>query len=352
MRSAQNSPREPGATLEEALDQVRATRVDSFETSLRKIQYAGGHSIKIGMDTHELAPEAWTTLCEYVDLPDDLLPQLREHLGGIVFKCVKAEGRRGKNAPEVIRVTCTSQGSVLGLAPHHLVRLSNIEVVELIEQTIPANIMSEMVCAQLSLTPTAFELDFYTRQSSVEPRPGDVLYGGVSIRHSQAGCSPTVVLGYIHRLVCTNGMTQRVCLNAKPARTKRAASENARELALIAMRDQIMGAFAQLEHRLAGIKQLTEHPLDINELPETLRRRWSINRRIAAEIAVALRNDEFGRTYTEYDLVNALSRVATHNRELAPRYRHHLALAAGMFAQRRIHQCPRCGTWLRVGTED
>ena len=234
--------------------QIQAARVDSFDAPLREFQYAGGHSIKIGMDTHELAPEAWETFCQYLDLPVDLLPQLREHLGNLVLKCVRGADRRGKDAPEEIRLSCSEDGRVLALTPSTLVTLSNDEVVQLIEQTIPADIMSETLCARLFLTQTAFELDLYTRQLPVEPRPGDVLYGGVSIRHSQAGCSPTAVLGYIHRLVCTNGMTQRVCLDGKPARTKRPTSENARELVLTAMRDQIAGAFAQLQHRLDGIR--------------------------------------------------------------------------------------------------
>ena len=62
--------------------------------------------------------------------------------------------------------------------------------------------------------------------------------------------------------------------------------------------------------------------------------------------SLLLGNDELERTYTEYDLVNALSRVVTHNKSLAPRYRRQLSLAAGTLAQRHIRQCPTCGTWL------
>ena len=333
-------------SLSGALAQIRRTHVDCFETHLRELQYVGDHSLKIGMNTHDLVPEAWWTFCQYLDLPADLLPQLEKSLGNLVLKCVKAAGRRGKGASKDVRLTCDEDGRVLALTPSTLVCLSNDEVAQLIEQTIPADIMSETLCARLILAPTAFELDLYTQHSPAEPRPGDVLYGGVSIRHSQAGWFPTVVLGYIHRLVCTNGMTQRVCLAGKLARTRRANAEDKKGRVLKAMRDQIAGAFAQLQQRLEGIERLTEQRLNVNELPEPLRRRWSINRSVATEIAAALRNDELGRTYTEYDLVNALSRVATHSQQLAPRYRRHLALAAGMFAQRHIHQCPQCGTWL------
>lgn len=314
--------------------------------NLKELRGTRGNCVKIGMDTYELASDAWLTLCRYFDLPHDLLPQLGRSLGEFVLRCLNAGGRRARGAPEEVRFSYDDKGRILTLTPSHLMYVSNPEIVRVIEETIPADITSETLSARLSLTETAFDLDLYTEQSRIEPREGDILYGGVSVRHSQAGSFPTIVLGYIHRLVCKNGMTQRVCLAGKPARTKRSKAENAKEPVLNAIREQINGAFAQLQDRLDGIKQLTEHRLDVDELPEGLRRRWSINKEVAAEISKALHNDEFSRTYTEYDLVNALSRVETHSDQLAPRYQRYLSMAAGMFAQRHVHQCPQCGTWL------
>ncbi|MFC1635088.1 hypothetical protein ACFL5Z_09620 [Planctomycetota bacterium] len=334
-------------SLQDALNGIRATQVDYFEANLKELQYAGGNCVKIGMDTYELASDAWRTLCRYSNVPHDLLPQLGRGLGQLVLRCLNANGRRAKGVPEEFRLSCDDKGQILTIAPSHLVRLTNPEITQIIEEIMPADIISETLYAKSHLTQTAFELNIYTEQLSVEPRKGDILYGGVSIRHSQAGIFPTVVLGYIHRLICTNGMTQRICLAGKPARTKRSKAQNSKEPVVNAIREQIQHAFVQLEDRLRGIKELTKHRLDISDLPESLRRRWSINKRVAAEIAVALNNDELGRTYTEYDLVNALSRVATHSRQLAQRYQRHLSLAAGMFAQHHIHQCPQCGTWLR-----
>jgi hypothetical protein len=332
--------------MTDALRRIGDTHVGHLEVSLGDLRYSGGTRIGIGNDHYDCDEGAWTSLCSHFDLPPDLLPELGPQLGDIVFRCINADGRRSTNTPEEVRFACDGNGRILAVAPSNLVCLPNAEVVQVIETSLPRSILSETLCARLFLTPTAFELDLYTKRLPVEPRPGDILYGGVSIRHSQAGVFPTVVLGYIYRLVCTNGMTQRVCLAGKPARTKRSQAQNTQEPVVDAIREQIEGAFGQLESRLEGIRQLTEHRLDIDELPDALRRRWSINRQIAAQIAAALHSDELGRTFTEYDLVNALSRVATHNDQLALRYRRHLALAAGMFAQRHIHQCPQCGTWL------
>ena len=179
-----------------------------------------------------------------------------------------------------------------------------------------------------------------------EPRPEDVLHGGITIRHSQVGQWPTVVLAYVHRLVCSNDLTQRVCLHGKPGRVRRAKAGNSPEPMLEAIRLQVGHAWEQIQDRLDGMHQLLERRYEADGLPEGLRRRWSIKRSLADQIAEELGSDELERTYTEYDLVNALSRVATHSDSLAPRYRRQLSLAAGTLAQRHIRQCPICGSWL------
>ena len=334
------------ATLQETLDRISATKVDYFEADLKELQYGGDHYVKIGLDAHELAPEAWSTFSKYLDLPEDLLPQLKRGLGNLVFRSLNALGRRSKNAPEEVRFSYDKRGRIISLTPTNLVCLPNDEIVRVIEEATPGEIISKTLSAKLYLTETEFQLDCYTKRRSVQPRKGDILHGGVSIRHSQTGTSPTVVLGYVHRLVCTNGMTQRVCLAGKPARTKRCKAKNSKEPVREAIRGQIGQAWTQLQERLDGLKELTKHRLETNGLPERLRRRWSINKEVAEEIAKAFEKDELARTHTEYDLVNALSRVATHSQILAPRYRRHLSLAAGMLAQRHVHQCPMCGNWL------
>ncbi|MFH1613789.1 MAG: hypothetical protein ABIG61_01715 [Planctomycetota bacterium] len=329
----------------DALERINNTSVGFFEVELPEMRYAGGHSMKIGMDTHELSPQAWSTLCGYLMIHHSLPEQLGKGLGGLVFKQLNNIKRRSSGAPENIRLAYDDRGKILSITAANLVCLSNSEIIPIIKSVLPSNIISQTLYARLEIAPTEFELTYHTEQLSTEPRKDDVLYGGISIRHSQAGTIPTVVLSYIYRLVCENGMTQRVCLNGRPARTRRCNTANSKRAVQESVKEQLMYGWSQLHERLDGIQELTKHKLDADRLPEALRRRWSINKKLADEIARALQSDELGRTYTEYDLVNALSRVATHSQNLAPRYRRHLSLAAGMFAQRHVHQCPTCGNW-------
>lgn len=328
-----------------ALSRIKAMTVTSFEIGLKEVFYDGETTIKIGADRHECAPLAWKAICAYLDLPADLLPEIGRHLASIVVKVLHGAGRRARNAPEILRVSHDQTGRIIAVADAKLALLSNEQVVDAVRDELADHISSETVCAQLDLSATGFELACHTSQLAVEPRPGDILNGGITIRHSQVGASSTVVLGFIHRLVCSNGMTQRICLGGKPSRTKRTKAKNSTERTLKAIRQQVRQAWVQIHDRLAGIKELLKHPLEVDELPEDLRRRWSINREVAAEIAHAMQDDELGRTYTEYDLVNALSRVATHSERLVPRYRRQLSLAAGMVSQNRVHQCSVCGNW-------
>ena len=329
----------------DALERIENTSVGFLEAELPDLRYAGGHSIKVGMDTYELSLQAWSTLCGYLMIPDDLPGQLGKGLGGLVFKQLNNIKRRSSGACENIRLAHNDKRQILSITEAKLVCLSNSEIVPVIKSVLPSNIISQTLCARLKIAPTEFELNYHTDQLSTEPRKGDILYGGISIRHSQAGTIPTVVLSYIYRLVCENGMTQRVCLNGRPARTRRCNTANSKRAIQESIKEQLIYGWSQLHERLKGIKELIKHKFDADKLPEVLRRRWSINKKIADEIVHALQNDELGRTFTEYDLVNALSRVATHSQNLAPRYRHHLSLAAGMFAQRHVHQCPTCGNW-------
>lgn len=336
----------PTMPFEQALDRISGTSARYFDADLATLRYVGDSLFMIGTDTYNFAPMAWNTVAGWLDLPPDLLPQLGKGLGGLVVKLIQNAGRRAGNAPKDVRFSCDEQGSVVAASRGDVAHLANREVIAAVREAWPSSISSETLSVCLQLSGTDFELTCHTSCLVAEPQPGDILRGGITIRHSQVGTTPTVILSYIHRLACSNGMTQRVCLQDKPSRTKRCQANSSSEHTIEAIRQQVKQAWAQLDERLVGMKNLLDHRMEAHGLPDDLRRRWSINRAVAAEVAAAMQQDELGRTYTEYDLINALSRVATHSRRLAPRYRRHLSLAAGMFAQHHVHHCEKCGSWV------
>lgn len=50
-----------------------------------------------------------------------------------------------------------------------------------------------------------------TTEPRKKAREGDLLSPGISLVHSASGDHPTQVFTYIHRVICSNGMTIRVC---------------------------------------------------------------------------------------------------------------------------------------------
>lgn len=43
-------------SFQESLARIAKTTINHFEAELKELQYAGGHNVKIGIDTHELTP--------------------------------------------------------------------------------------------------------------------------------------------------------------------------------------------------------------------------------------------------------------------------------------------------------
>jgi len=344
MLSMQASPADTKFFLPDTLNRIRARSVRLVEAELSELRYGGDRAVMLGSECFPCGPDAWAAWCRFLALPPEMLPHLGRGLGNIVVRCLRNRGWPATDVPDSVRLACNADGVVVGLAPARLAAVSNDDVVRAIQEALPAHVTSETVCAaSYDVTDAEFEVSFYAEQVRAEPRPGDVIAGGVTIRHAQAGTSPTVVLAFLHRLVCRNGMTQRVCLHGGASRTRRGKADRTPQRTLDAIRRQIVEAWAQVMDRLQGLSTLLDHSLQVDAFPEFLRRRWSINRTVAAEIGNALAQDELGRTYTEYDIVSAISRVATHSTHLAARYRRHLQLAAGMFAQHHTPNCPLCG---------
>jgi hypothetical protein len=70
--------------------------------------------------------------------------------------------------------------------------------------------------------------------------------------------------------------------------------------------------------------------------------RLSLNNRMLTAIRRAIDQDELGPTNTQFDIFNAISRVATHNEALTFRQRRTLSQLAGKFSQQDVHKCDKC----------
>lgn len=203
---------------------------------------------------------------------------------------------------------------------------------------------SDLYVQSLIITDERIEIDLLSPRRSHEVRVGDVVRGGIHLEHSLFGEQATLVETHIQRLVCRNGLVHRECVNqARGPRTRRLETShaNARELQIDQIRRLVNQTWNGLSPKLHGISTLADQAVDAPAMLEQFLRRGRLHSRFVME---QLRNawQVEGAEETQFGVLNALTRVATHSTVLTARQRRTLAHLAGIFAHHRTHICPRC----------
>jgi hypothetical protein len=173
---------------------------------------------------------------------------------------------------------------------------------------------------------------------------GDIVEGGISVRHSAVGKHGTQVHSYLHRLVCDNGLLVRVCDERRSLRVRRLHSTGfSPEAQLRRIEIILRQAWNQLEAKLAGLRALVERSVNPRQMIEQLCLRQGFSNRIRDALIDALDHDETGLVpATEFDVVQAIARLTTHRQDVREPIRERLFALAGALSQRYVHTCPHC----------
>jgi hypothetical protein len=192
-------------------------------------------------------------------------------------------------------------------------------------------------------SPQKAEIQLIFRQVSSEPRPGDIISGGIWIRVSPIGLRAPSVEPFLLRLICANGMVvpERLC------KTDGDRRKNGSDFLQSAER-----AWRTLSEVMRRLLDLAQERVDVEAEVVTIARDLRLSTALRRALLNALERDELGNHGTLLDVVNAVSRVATHHDRLNDAVRHRLMTAAGLLLQSE-HRCPTCRRiWLRsVGDE-
>jgi hypothetical protein len=193
-------------------------------------------------------------------------------------------------------------------------------------------------------SPQKAEVQLIFQQVSSEPRPGDIVAGGILVRVSPIGLRAPTVDPFLLRLVCSNGMVvpERLCTKTNGDRRK-----NGSDFLQSAER-----AWRTLSEVMRRLLDLAQERVDVEAEVVTIARDLRLSTALRRALLNALERDELGNHGTLLDVVNAVSRVATHHDRLNDAVRHRLMRAAGLLLQGE-HRCPTCRRiWLRpVGDE-
>ena len=134
--------------------------------------------------------------------------------------------------------------------------------------------------------------------------------------------------------------------SAAHARTRRldAGQQNAESLQIDQIRSMVVKIRQRLDAKLGAIKKLAGERADRAQLEQFLHQARMHSRGLmdGLQNAWAVEGDE----RTAFGLLNALTRLATHDAGLSARQRAALARLAGIYANRNGHLCPRCFSML------
>jgi hypothetical protein len=234
-------------------------------------------------------------------------------------------------------------GEVVGLGRPDLFRLSGVEVFEAVVEGVGGR-ADDLEFTGLSFHDDTVRFDVVTKRSEREVRPGDAVYGGVTVSHSLIAANPTHVEGFVYRLKCLNGAMHRECLRPREGRRTRRLPVEHRD-ARHQQREQIRlltgHVFETLTGRMMNLNRLANQPADLDHFAATWLRRSRLSPdRLLPRLRQALEQE--GGEQTAYGVMNAFTRVATHHTDLPANVRTALARMGGLLGFGHSEICSKC----------
>jgi hypothetical protein len=328
----------------DALAQVRAQDACLEEVGATADQFAiEDGAVRVGERRFILDSRAIEQLCDWFPrrpkAPAAYLASLPSSLCEHVLRVHLCEGF---DAGAPVRVF-VRDSDLVGIGRADLALLTGSDVLESAFEGVQGRHDDVDISAQ-PIENNVLRFVMVTYSAETEVRPGDVVRAGIEVTHSLIGDQATKVEGYAHRLICANGAIDRQCFEARRnKRTRRLSSDApvAREQQKEQIRRLSAEALSRVTQRLGGLRRLTTERADFEHLTSNWLRRSRLS---AATLIPRLRraHAEEGGDQTTYGVMNAFTRVATHDTDLSSNVRAVLARMGGMLGLGHDRLCPRC----------
>lgn len=275
---------------------------------------------------------------------ETLEPDLRSLLFNRRFQNRLCDGR----IPNKLRINLNKNSQIIGFDDPKLFRINPVKLMDMIMSSLPKSLSAEKVAVpRADIRTNFFQISCFSPDIITEPRPNDIINGGIDIIHHVSGNAGTQISCYLRRLICRNGAVAHICDDDKQLRVRRLNNGAFDESDMLKqIEDRLTEAWMQINGKLEAVKALTEKKRIPLEFLKQERTRLSLNNRILDAIRNAIDQDEIGPTNTAYDIFNSISRIATHHQNLTLRQQRTLSRLAGEFSQQDIHKCDKCGSWL------
>ncbi|CAN5135274.1 hypothetical protein BH10PLA2_BH10PLA2_26490 [soil metagenome] len=345
-------PADSKRTLEEIFGEMRTAEASLSREQFPLSQIRVRDDRVVAGDCEFLLPEeGLRRLCRRFQAPADYLASRTPSMRASLLEEHLAEGQRSD--PKLTDSTSylITRGEVfLDLGRSDLFTLENTAVVNAVREGITAagGDARTLEVKNFDLREDAsLSLDIVSPHLAEEVRAGDIIQAGVHVTHSQLNGEATQVLAYVNRLVCTNGLVQRQCLGQEGRRMPRArrlstSHPEAQERQQAQVRKLVSDTWSGLHARLGAIRNLqSKRVVGVQgNLERFLRQAHLYSRSLMNRLLRAWEIE--GSEATAFGALNALTRVATHSRELPGWQRQRLARLAGIYANQDVHLCPQC----------
>lgn len=264
--------------------------------------------------------------------PSLLLPQLNWWYGS-----------READKPEVQMLTRAVESGrrfAVGVLPERKYPVSPLRALEVVRDAMTNGVAPVFTTAgseslqSVTLVTTMPSIEYEVQRTR---QRGDLVRGGAMVRFSPIGAHPVEVSSYIERLICTNGMTSTDQLDVWTHPGGEGAGDPYEWIpsALRRVRDSYDAHFESIQRSADAVIDEDAVPTVIEDLFEHYRLPTSMRAAVARRLAgVNVEN--------LWDLTNAITWAATHDRQLRdPRARARL-MRVGGDAMTHVERCDSC----------
>lgn len=340
--------------LTERLEEVYKSS-HRYEVLSERISLTDAGYLDTGKNTFHVPFDSLDQLAERVNIPKHFFRRLPPDIQSVLFNRCWQMSLSDGDIPRQIQVCLDTGMRVTGFDDPQLLRISPLKLVKAIRSSLPQELSPEKIgVARCDSTPQRLWLSCFSPEIEDQPRPGDIINGGIDVVHYLSGNAGTQVSCYLRRLQCTNGSVIHVCREDQRLRARRLVNGRFDEADMLRqVLSLLRQAWAQLPEKLEALKNLLHKDQMPIEYIRQQRTRFSLNDRMLNAIERALHEDELAPTGSQYDIFNAISRVATRDEDLTFRQRRTLSRMAGEFSQQTAHRCLHCGQWVldQAGTQ-
>jgi len=341
---------EQSLSLSQLTEQITKdySQVRSFVVPAQRISMTEDGLLDTGKNNFPLTPEASEQIAHDIKSPKFFFQTLERDIQAELFNRRFSVMWQEYCASSDLRFTLNKKGQIIGYDDPRLLRINPVTLMEVVNTSVPESLSAEQVMvSRLYLTNNKLSFSCFSPEIIDKPRVDDIINADIDVHHSTSGEFGTQVRCYLRRLSCENGACTHICKDEKHLRARRLSNGRFDQKDMVNQLHRLFTeAWAQLDEKLQAVRGLLDKEKVSIDFLQQQRTRFSLNNEILREIEIAVNHDELGPTNTQYDIFNAISRIATHSESLSLRQRRRLMFMAGEFSQQDVHRCSQCGSWV------